>query len=81
MTGGKKKPERKILGSIVNMVSNIASCWVLAIVEIKMPKPKVVRIKRAERASKRDRLPLIGTPKSSTPATRISTVSKKAIKT
>ena len=78
---GKKKPARKMDGKSISQTMNIASCWVLATLETKMPNPREVIRKTPERASRSNTLPWMGTPNQKTPMVSTSSRSKKATAT
>ncbi len=59
----------------------MASCCVLAMVEMRIPSPRVVRRNKVEMARSKIRLPRMGTPNQKTPMISISARSKKAMAT
>ena len=70
---GKIKPERIITGSI-NPINEIimAVCWVLEIVEIKIPNDNAVIMNKILSKANRRTLPLIGIPKMKYPMETIT---------
>src|SRR5215216_3951693 len=75
---GKKKPERKRLGSMVTMTVMNASCCVLATVEANSPMPRLEIRNKPERAKIKPRSPLMGTLNHQCPMTRTSSISMSA---
>ncbi len=76
-SSGKKKPERKMLGSRVIHTVSMASCWVFAMVEANRPMPSPVMRKMPDESRIRPRSPRMGTPNHQCPKASTSMVLKK----
>ena len=67
---GNIKPDSMMLGSITKNDIWKACIWVLAMFEIKMPKPSEAVMKNRVNKYSSSRLPRIGTSKTSVPTSR-----------
>ncbi len=69
---GNIKPDNKMVGSIkANSDTIIATCWVSALVEIKIPRLKAEIINNKLSNNNRAKLPFIGISKIKTPINKI----------
>ncbi len=59
---GKKKPESRKFGNMINEIAIIACCWVLDTVEMNSPVPSTARRNKPVRPRRSRTLPRIGTP-------------------
>ncbi len=70
---GNINPDRIIVGSINAIIDiNIATIWLFAMVEIKIPRHNAISIKRMVSSISKIKLPVMGTPKINRPTRTIT---------